>query len=182
MAYFGMDSPHMGARILLLWKWVAYSGYNIYHYFRLTVYRNFVKILGKSFAIEYVLDKIANYTGLQSYQKCTPPEKFSRKVGKSSYFKEDAWASASDHHTIYSLTHSFPMHPFSTPWKHQKTVRSFQGVEKGYTGYKWVNSKNEIPYLTVALWNSLPVSTYFSRALKSVFPLSMDGYSVDHSF
>ena len=26
--------------------------------------------------------------------------------------------------TVYAhLTHSFPMHPFSTPWKHQKTVR-----------------------------------------------------------
>ena len=23
------------------------------------------------------------------------------------------------------LTHLFPMHPFSTPWKHQKTVRFF---------------------------------------------------------
>ena len=28
------------------------------------------------------------------------------------------------------LTHSFPMHPFSTPWKHQKTIR-FSDVFKG---------------------------------------------------
>ena len=28
-----------------------------------------------------------------------------------------------------SLTHSLPMHPFSTPWKHQKTVR-FSGVSE----------------------------------------------------
>ena len=30
------------------------------------------------------------------------------------------------------LTHSFPMHPFSTSWKHQ-------GVEKGCIGNEWVN-------------------------------------------
>ena len=23
----------------------------------------------------------------------------------------------------FCITHSFPVHPFSTPWKHQKTVR-----------------------------------------------------------
>ena len=42
-----------------------------------------------------------------------------------------------------TLTHSFPMHFFSTPWKHQKTVRFsdiFKGVEKGRIGNKWVNS------------------------------------------
>ena len=31
---------------------------------------------------------------------------------------------------FYSLTQSFPMHPFFTPWKHQKTVR-FSDVFKG---------------------------------------------------
>ena len=33
------------------------------------------------------------------------------------------------------------MHPFSTPWKHQKTLRFFdvfQGVEKGCIGNEWV--------------------------------------------
>ena len=29
-----------------------------------------------------------------------------------------------------SLTHSFPMHPFSNPWKYQKTVRKRKGWEK----------------------------------------------------
>ena len=35
-----------------------------------------------------------------------------------------------------SLTHWFSMHPFSTPWKHQKTLFfwCFQGVEKERTG------------------------------------------------
>ena len=35
------------------------------------------------------------------------------------------------------LTHSFPMHPFSSPWKHQKTVRFsevFRGKRKGALG------------------------------------------------
>ena len=36
------------------------------------------------------------------------------------------------------------MHLFSTPWKHQKTVKvfwCFQGVEKGYIENKWVKEK-----------------------------------------
>ena len=39
------------------------------------------------------------------------------------------------------LTHLFPKHPFSIPWKHE-TVRVFwyfQGLEKGCIGNKWVN-------------------------------------------
>ena len=35
-----------------------------------------------------------------------------------------------------------PVHPFSTPWKHQNTLRFsdvFRGVEKGCIGDKWVN-------------------------------------------
>ena len=32
------------------------------------------------------------------------------------------------------LTYLFPIHPFSTPWKYQKTVK----VEKGYIGNKWL--------------------------------------------
>ena len=37
------------------------------------------------------------------------------------------------------LTHSFPMHPFYSPCKHQKTVRfSDEGVEKGCIGNEWV--------------------------------------------
>ena len=39
------------------------------------------------------------------------------------------------------LTHLFPMHPFSTAWKHQKTLQFshvFRGKRKGYIGNKWV--------------------------------------------
>ena len=39
------------------------------------------------------------------------------------------------------LTHSFPLHPFSTPWKHRKTLRFSdvfrEGVEKGCIGNEW---------------------------------------------
>ena len=38
------------------------------------------------------------------------------------------------------------MHPFSTPWKYQKIVRFsdfFQGVQKGCTGNKWVNTDSK---------------------------------------
>ena len=35
------------------------------------------------------------------------------------------------------------MHPFPTPWKHQKTVRCFQGVEKGCIGNEWVKLNDE---------------------------------------
>ena len=40
-----------------------------------------------------------------------------------------------------------PIHPFSTPWKHQKTVRFsdiFKGVQKGCIGNKWVNEFNDV--------------------------------------
>ena len=42
------------------------------------------------------------------------------------------------------LTHLFPMHPFSTPWKHQKTLRFFwyfQWLEKGCIGNEWIKIK-----------------------------------------
>ena len=41
------------------------------------------------------------------------------------------------------LTQLFPMHPFSTRWKHQKTLQvfwCFQSVEKGCIGNNWVKS------------------------------------------
>ena len=40
------------------------------------------------------------------------------------------------------LSHSFLMHSFSTPWKHQKTFGflCLQGVEKGCIGNEWVNT------------------------------------------
>ena len=42
----------------------------------------------------------------------------------------------------FCLTHSFPMHPFSTPWKHQKNRKvfwCFLGVEKGFIWNERVN-------------------------------------------
>ena len=39
------------------------------------------------------------------------------------------------------LSHLLTMHPFSTPWKHQKAVVfCFQGVEKGWIGKEWVKN------------------------------------------
>ena len=45
------------------------------------------------------------------------------------------------HFLIQFLTHSFPVHPFPTSWKHQKTTVfwCFQGVEKERIGNEWVN-------------------------------------------
>ena len=43
---------------------------------------------------------------------------------------------------IYSnLTHSFPVHPLSTPWKYQKVFWCFQGIDKMCIGNEWVNNK-----------------------------------------
>ena len=45
------------------------------------------------------------------------------------------------YHSRVILTRSFPVHPFSTPWKYQKTLMVFlffQGVEKGRIGNKWI--------------------------------------------
>ena len=59
--------------------------------------------------------------------------------------------------TASQLTHSFPMHPFSTPWKHQKTVRFFDvfsGKTKGVLGMNGLSeSKYRIPVRGSALWN-----------------------------
>ena len=44
------------------------------------------------------------------------------------------WCSNFKTFTKHFLTHSFPVHPFSTPWKHQKTLRFsdvFRGQRKG---------------------------------------------------
>ena len=43
--------------------------------------------------------------------------------------------------SICSLTHSFPMHPFSTSWKHHKSVRFsvFRGQRKGALGTNGLN-------------------------------------------
>ena len=49
------------------------------------------------------------------------------------------WPNSVTEILIVFLTHSFPMHPFSTRWKHHLTVFWwFQGVEKGCIANKWV--------------------------------------------
>ena len=55
------------------------------------------------------------------------------------------------------LTHSFPMHPFSTPWKHQKTARFsvFSGERKGDLGKNTLIklcSSNEVKEFMFALF------------------------------
>ena len=66
-----------------------------------------------------------------------------------------------------NLTHSFPVHPFSTSRKHQKTLQlsCFQGVEKGCTGNEWVN---ETAYRHP--WLLLPSSLTFDRLWYWMFP------------
>ena len=45
-----------------------------------------------------------------------------------------------------NLTNSFPMHPFSTPWKHRSENLAifwcFQGIEKECIGNEWVKDVN----------------------------------------
>ena len=48
---------------------------------------------------------------------------------------------------LNASTHSVPMHPFFTHWKHQKTVRFSVRVEKGCIGNKWVKSAGSYPLL-----------------------------------
>ena len=45
-------------------------------------------------------------------------------------------------YAAYYLTHLFPMHPFPTPWKHQKIVRfsAIIRVEKGCIVNRWVKT------------------------------------------
>ena len=56
-----------------------------------------------------------------------------------------------------SLTHSFPIHPFSTPWKHQKTLQGRERVHwermvKKQQGFYWLwsthlcHTKNSIVF------------------------------------
>ena len=68
------------------------------------------------------------------------------------------------HPIICSLTHLFPMHTFSIPWKHQKTLRW-----KGCVGNKWVNiytTEIDIQFLgnkisKIAFWLKLGVVSKF---------------------
>ena len=70
------------------------------------------------------------------------------------------------------LTHSFPMHPFSTPLKHQKTLmypfsspwkyqKPYRFVEKGCTGNKWVNLNRFFSDITLLDFIWIPQLTNF---------------------
>ena len=69
-----------------------------------------------------------------------------------------------------SLTHSFPVHPFSTPWKHEscKVFWCFREVEKGCTGNEWVKLEKRFVARLIekATWNLLPVSLTLSKCLR----------------
>ena len=74
-----------------------------------------------------------------------------------------------------ALNHSFLMHPFSTPWKHQKT---FQGIEKGCIGNESVKESFlfypfllEYPSVKFQFfnWHLLNSHRNFSVCIYSVF-------------
>ena len=72
-----------------------------------------------------------------------------------------------------TLIHLFPMHPFSTPWKHQRTVFWwFQGVKKGSIGNKRVKlQKNSKKTYTqhVILLNIFPTNFHWQNPKISGF-------------
>ena len=63
------------------------------------------------------------------------------------------------------------MHPFSIPWKHQKTENltvfcCFQGIEKGYIENKWVNLNESQQFLWFNLDASKKLMSLFSGSEK----------------
>ena len=59
---------------------------------------------------------------------------------------------------LSKLTHLFPIHPFSTSWKHQKTS-GFSDVFRGWrkaaletSGLKWINLMNPFYIIGLFLW------------------------------
>ena len=70
------------------------------------------------------------------------------------------------------LTHFFPMHPFSTPWKH---FWYFQGVEKGCIGNKWVNCPNTSASISVKMDGSVHSEQLSLKILRLLsFPSKLD--------
>ena len=69
----------------------------------------------------------------------------------------------------FTWTYSFPMHPFSTPWKHQKTlpylILYFQREEKGCIGNEWVK-KNFMLLEKTLLHYLASVATYIEKFWK----------------
>ena len=74
---------------------------------------------------------ISQFEGAK-YKSDTPTFYSKSKFGKISLKTEIVLDLLENLHTSNILTHSFPMYPFSIPWK--------QGLEKGYIGNKWVKS------------------------------------------
>ena len=96
----------------ITWSWQVVFPLGI---FKDNYYENFWKIKHKQ-----IQDHFCNTEGGE--------EMISKTVWKK-LFKEDFNFLTLKVKDII-LTHSFPMHPFSTPWKHPKTVR-FSDVFKG---------------------------------------------------
>ena len=59
---------------------------------------------------------------------------------QNTFFSQEIVLFETDYDHPAKLIHSFPVHPFYTLWKHQKTVRFshvFRGVEKGCIRKEW---------------------------------------------
>ena len=77
--------------------------------------------------------------------KVNSEKEFSQPIPNFFFGPENEIKSDDSKASCSSLTHLFPMHPFSTPWKHQTIVwfsDVFRGLRKGCIGTKWVNSEN----------------------------------------
>ena len=67
----------------------------------------------------------------------------------------------------FASTHSFPIHPFSTPLKTSENLtvfRCFQGVEKGCIGNEWVNGFGwtNIASTNNVTWTSITTTNGFT--------------------
>ena len=63
-----------------------------------------------------------------------------------------------------NLTHSFPMHPFCTPWKHQKTFR-FSDVFRGYR--KGALGTNKLIIITTIKLSGVKADNYLFKVNNS---------------
>ena len=62
-----------------------------------------------------------------------------------------------------TLSHLYSMHTFSTPWKHQKTIR--KTIEKGCIGNKWIKWF----YVGCECWHSPIPGTFCETRSKKTF-------------
>ena len=87
------------------------------------------------------------------------------------------------------ITHSYPMHPFSTPWKHQKTLRfsdNFRSQRKSALGMNGLTSQNVIKNQlneNSQRWKvSLPAEAYVSSCRTSMMKNILDMVSNTPAF